>query len=201
MKRQDNPARGPMLEQIAAWEERTSGTLVLGRLGFENAYGLAMRAAKARELGVASIDELAPVAPALVIGGDPEFLERPEWRSVVGAYRLRFARQRNFSPTFLYDALQSGEADVISGYTSDGRIESDRLVVLADPRQAFPNYDAIVLLSPGIRRDTALIGALRPLIGRIDVNAMRAANYAVDRADGKLSPDEAARQLAARIGL
>ena len=27
MKRQDNPARGPMLELIAAWEERTSGTL------------------------------------------------------------------------------------------------------------------------------------------------------------------------------
>ncbi len=201
MKRADNPARGPMLDQIAEWEQRTSGTLVLGRLGFENAYGLSMRADSARALGIQSIDDLKGAAPSLVIGGDPEFFERPEWRSVAGSYGLTFAGQRTFSPTFLYDALQSGEADVISGYTSDGRIEADRLVVLADPRRAFPNYDAIMLVSPSARKDVALVGALRPLIGRIDVSAMRAANYAVDRADEKLSPDAAARQLADRIGL
>ena len=37
--------------------------------------------------------------------------------------------------------------------------------------------------------------ALRPLIGSISVEAMRSANYAVDRDQGKVSPAEAARAL------
>ena len=41
-----------------------------------------------------------------------------------------------------------------------------------------------------------LRAALRPLLGSITVEAMRRANYAVDRADNKLGFDAAARQLA-----
>ena len=201
MKRTDNPERGAMLAAISDWEQRTSGTRVLGRMGFENAYGLAMTRKAAARLGLTSIADLAAAAPRLTIGGDPEFFERPEWQSVRDAYGLRFARQRNFAPTFMYDALASGEADVISGYTSDGRIEADDLVILADPRRAFPNYDAIVLLSPQAGRNAALAATLAPLIGKIDVAAMRAANYSVDRNDNKLTPAEAARVLAKRAGL
>lgn len=201
MKRIDNPEREAMLAQIVRWQRDESGARVLGRLGFENAYGLAMTRDQAQAAGLASIADLAVVAPRLTLGGDPEFFERPEWRKVRDAYGLSFARQRTFAPTFMYDALQSGEADVISGYTSDGRIAADDLVILADPRRAFPNYDAILLLSPEAGRNERLVVALQPLIGRIDVEAMRAANYAVDRPDNKLSPAAAAAMLAARIGL
>ncbi|HEX5644412.1 MAG TPA: glycine betaine ABC transporter substrate-binding protein [Erythrobacter sp.] len=201
MKRADNPARETMLAEIEQWEAATSGTRVLGRLGFENAYAFAMREDRAEALGVASIADLAHAAPRLAVGGDPEFFERPEWAAVRDAYGLSFRRQRNFSPTFMYNALQSGEADVIGAYTSDGRIAADRLRVLDDPLRAFPNYDAILLVSPRRREDEAMLARLRPLIGAIDVAAMREANYAVDRSTGKLSPDEAARQLARRLGL
>ncbi|MFA6218689.1 MAG: ABC transporter permease/substrate-binding protein [Erythrobacter sp.] len=201
MGRQDNPERDAMLTEIVAWETRTSGTHVLGRLGFENAYGLAMRRERAGRLHIGSIDDLAAAAPRLTIGGDPEFFERPEWHAVRSAYGLRFARQRNFAPTFMYNSLQSGETDVISGYTSDGRIEADDLVMLEDPKRAFPNYDAIILLAPETGNDPALVAALRPLVGAIPVEAMRAANLAVDRETDKLSFDEAAQLLARRVGL
>lgn len=200
MKRGDNPGRDEMLAAIEHWEAATSGTRVLGRLGFENAYALAMREDRAAALGVRDIADLARVAPRLAVGGDPEFFERPEWAAVRDAYGLSFRRQRNFSPTFMYNALQSGEADVIGAYTSDGRIAADRLRVLADPRRAFPNYDAILLVSPQRSGDTSLIASLRPLVGALDVTAMREANYAVDRGTDKLTPDESARRLAARIG-
>ncbi len=201
MKRTDNPDRDTMLDQIAKWEEATSGARVLGRLGFENAYGLAMPATAAREGLIENIDDLAPVSSRLTIGGDPEFFERPEWIAVREAYGLRFAETRNFSPTFMYNALKSGEADVIGAYTSDGRIAADDLTILADPRRAFPNYDAIVLLSPDTGRNADLVAALTPLIGAIDVEAMREANLAVDREDNKSGFDEAARMLAERAGL
>jgi osmoprotectant transport system permease protein len=100
----------------------------------------------------------------------------------------------------MYNALTSGEADVIGAYTSDGRIAADDLVILDDPEGAFPNYDAIILLAPQTGTDDALVGALEPLIGAIGVEAMREANYSVDRDEDKLSFGEAARRLAERIG-
>ena len=202
MKRTDQVGRDQMYEEIKAWDMRENGVLVLGRLGFENAYAFAMRGDRAAELGVTSLEDLVPVAPQLTVGGDPEFFERPEWIAVRDAYGMRFGETRNFSPTFMYNALRSGEADVISAYTSDGRIAADRLVVLEDPREALPSYDAMLMLSPRIAGDERLKAALEPLIGAISVEAMREANYAVDREDeGKLSPAEAARELGEKIGL
>ncbi|ASP28825.1 ABC transporter permease [Qipengyuania flava] len=201
MERRDTPDRDTMLAEIEEWETRTTGTHVLGRLGFENAYGLAMPRARAEAGGFAAIGDLAARGQGMTIGGDPEFFERPEWIAVRDAYGLRFAAQRNFSPTFMYNALQSSEADVIGAYTSDGRIAADDLVFLDDPEGAFPNYDAIILLSPETGADPDIVAALQPLVGAIDVEAMRAANLSVDRDNDKLSFAEAARQLAARIGL
>ena len=201
MKREGNPGRDDIYRAIVRWEEETNGVRVLGRLGFENAYALAMRADRARELGVETIADLARVAPRLTIGGDPEFFRRPEWFAVKDAYGLRFGDQRTFTPTFMYNALAAGEADVISAYTSDGRIALGDLVVLEDPKGAFPAYDALVLISPDRAADERLARALEPLVGAIDVEAMREANLSVDRARNKLSPAEAARALSERLQL
>ena len=202
LKRTDNPGREAMYEAIVRWETETSGALVLGRLGFENAYAFAMREDRAAQLGLETLEDLARAAPQLTVGGDPEFFERPEWIAVRDAYGFRFARKRNFAPTFMYNALKSGEADVISAYTSDGRIAADRLKVLTDPKEALPSYDALVLISPNSAKNTALVEALGPLVGAIDVEAMREANFAVDReGEGKLSPRQAADELADKIGL
>ncbi len=202
LERTDNPGREAMYQTIVEWERENTGVRVLGRLGFENAYAFAMREDRAAQLGVASLEDLVPVGPQLTVGGDPEFFERPEWIAVRDAYGMRFGETRNFSPTFMYNALRSGEADVISAYTSDGRIAADRLVVLDDPREALPSYDAMLMLSPRIAEDEGIARALEPLIGAISVEAMREANFAVDReGEGKLSPPEAAAQLAEKIGL
>ncbi len=202
LERSDNPGREAMYETIVEWERENTGIRVLGKLGFENAYAFAMRSDRARELNAASLEDLAPVAPQLTVGGDPEFFERPEWYAVRETYGLRFDEARSFSPTFMYNALRSGEADVIGAYSSDGRIAADRLVVLDDPREALPSYDAMIMLSPRIADEEGVVAALEPLIGAIDVEEMREANYAVDREDaGKLTPTQAARKLADAIGL
>ena len=70
------------------------------------------------------------------------------------------------------------------------------------PKEALPSYDAMVMLSPRVAGDERLAAALEPLIGAISVEAMREANFAVDReGEGKLSPRDAARELAGKIGL
>ena len=48
MKREGNPGREAIYQTIVAWEREANGIRVLGRLGFENAYALAMREDRAR---------------------------------------------------------------------------------------------------------------------------------------------------------
>ncbi|HEY2179858.1 MAG TPA: ABC transporter permease/substrate-binding protein [Caulobacteraceae bacterium] len=201
LKRTDNPGRAGVLAGLASDLARRDHVLLLGPLGFENAYALAMRADRARSLGIASLDDLAAHAPSLTLGSDLEFLSRPEWAAVEKAYDLKFRRLTNYQPTFMYRALADGEADVISAFSSDGRIEADHLAVLTDPRHALPPYDAVILVSPQRAHDARLLAALRPLIGAIDVTAMREANYSVDRDADKLTPARAAANLAAAARL
>ena len=201
LNRQDNPGRDGVMRELTAELRRRDGVLVLGSLGFENAYAFAMRADRAKALGVTSLEDLARQAPRLALGSDLEFLSRPEWKAVDAAYSFSFRSERSYQPTFMYRALSGGEADVISAFSSDGRIAADNLVTLTDPRGAIPPYDAVVLISPKRVGDQRLLEALRPLIGAISVEAMREANYSVDRDTQKASPQQAARALEAKLGL
>jgi len=180
---------------VARWLETTHGIRLLGPLGFENAYALAVRPAS----GLATIADLAGKAPELTLGADLEFLDRPEWRSIRAAYGLKFKATRAYSPTFMYRALRSGQADVISAFSSDGRIAADHLTILADPKGAIPHYDAILLASPQRAHDARFLSALRPLVNGISVEDMRAANYSVDRDTGKQTPEASARWLDSRV--
>ncbi len=199
LHRTDTPPRAVLLAELTRALKAKYGVTVLGSLGFENAYALAMKADAAQRLGVASLDDLSAHAGQLTLGADLEFLSRPEWTAIQGAYGLRFKAQRSYNPTFMYRALESGEADVISAFSSDGRIAADHLVTLSDPRGATPAYDAVILISPRRAGDQRLIGELKPLIGAIPVEQMRQANLTVDRDADKATPAEAARRLEAAI--
>lgn len=199
MKRSDTLHRAAMLAEIGRWTDAQSGARIIGGLGFENAYAFAVTPETAQRYGLATLNDLARAAPQLTLGTDPEFLERTEWASVERVYGMRFRTNRSFSPSFMYDALASGEADVITAYTSDGRVAADRLVVLSDPEQAIPGYDALLMVNARRMDDTQLMAALRPLVGGIRVEDMRTANYLVDRPGNKRTPVQAAAWLAGRL--
>ena len=180
LNRKDAPPRSRMLSELARELKRRYGVTVLGSLGFENAYALAMTQQRANALHIRSIADLAAVAPRLTLGADVEFLSRPEWSKLAAAYGLDFKAKKSFQPTFMYRALESGDVDVISAFSSDGRIAADHLLILSDPKNAIPPYDAVILVSPKRAHDARLLNALRPLLNTITVQQMQSANYAVD---------------------
>ncbi|HUB84434.1 MAG TPA: glycine betaine ABC transporter substrate-binding protein, partial [Rhizomicrobium sp.] len=200
MKRADSPGRAAVMAQMAAWLQKKYGILTLGGIGFENAYALAMRRDRADALHVATLADLTPVARNLSIGGDYEIFSRPEWRAVRAAYGLTFARQREYQSNFLYRAAATGDVDVITAFSSDGRIVQFNLKLLGDPKQAFPPYDAVILVSPKRAHDAKFIAALKPLVGAIDLKTMQQANLMVDRDTDKRSPEDVARWLDSKIG-
>jgi osmoprotectant transport system permease protein len=193
MKRKDVQDPDTTLDETSRFLREKYGVVCLGRLGFENAYALAMPRRRAEQLGIRSIADLAQHAPHFAIAGDLQFFERSEWTRVRALYGLSFQHTLPMDPTLMYEAVTNGAVDVISAYSSDGRIMDKDLLILEDPRQAFPPYDAILLLSANAAADPRLRAALQTLVGAIGMDAMRRANLRVDVE--RLSPRLAARDL------
>jgi osmoprotectant transport system permease protein len=180
LKRRDVAPADVVLHELERWLAQEHRIKCLGRLGFENAYALAMRRDRAIALGIETIDDLAPALHDLALGADYEFFDRPEWTRLQNTYSLHPYRQQTFDSSFMYQAVRDGEVDVIAAFSSDGRIAAYDLVVLKDPREGLLPYDAIVLLGPSARAHPQLESALLPLIDAIDDDAMRHANELVD---------------------
>jgi osmoprotectant transport system permease protein len=197
MHRTDVPPRETLLDDLGRWLMQTHGIRLLGSLGFENAYTLAMPRVKAEALNIRSIADLARVAPRLTIASDYEFFARPEWRTLRDTYGLQFRAERTMQPDFMYRAAAAGDVDVISAYTSDGQITQYDMAVLDDPKHVIPPYDAILLVSPRHANDQKLTAALTPLLNAIPVNAMREANARA--ANGNATAAEVAIWLSGHI--
>ncbi|MCH9032133.1 MAG: hypothetical protein IIB00_07735 [candidate division Zixibacteria bacterium] len=180
---------------MTAWLLETHGIVSLGALGFENAYALALPRNIADSLSIITLADLAPHTSSMVMGADYVFFDRPEWKNARDVYRLNFKELRAFDPTLMYTAVRVGEVDVISAYSTDGRNVEYDLLVLEDPLQSLPPYDAALLLSPKIIGTPGLESSLMALIGKIDDDMMRKANKMVD-SDG-LSVRKAAAMLRA----
>lgn len=185
--------------EVTGWLAGTQGIRCLGLLWFENAYGLAMSRERAEVLGDETIADLARHAVSPTIGGEYEFFSGPEWKSIQTSYGLSFAGRGLFDPTSMYEAAAKGEVDVISAFTTDGRIDTYDLVVLEDHKRAIPSYEALLLIAPGVAGRDDLSEALAPLIGAIDVSTIRDANAMVDRNEEKQSIRSAVDFLDARI--
>jgi osmoprotectant transport system permease protein len=190
--------RGDVLAQVGTYLEKEHGIDLICPLGFENAYALAVRRNGAEGWRATRISDLTPRAPSLSIGGDYEFFARPEWVAVRETYGLRFASQRSMDASLMYQAVAASDVDVISAFTTDGRIAAFDLQVLADDRGAIPPYDAILLTTQVFARERPdVVGSLRGLCGAIDTDAMRGMNRAVD-VDGDTPADVARNFLLTR---
>jgi osmoprotectant transport system permease protein len=198
MKRTDVLPRKQVLDEVTRWAKDKYGVEVVGGLGFENAYTLAMDKRLADELGIRTVSDLSRHASRLSIAGDYEFFGRPEWKALRDAYGLTFRAQRQMQPEFMYAAAAARDVDVVAGYTSDGRMAQFNLVALTDDRQAIPPYDSIVLVSPRRAGDAVLLDAVKPLLNAINIDVMREANRRLG-ADAQATPESVARWLAAQI--
>jgi osmoprotectant transport system permease protein len=197
MRRKELPDdRRAVLADVEAFLAREHGVRVVAALGFENTYALAMRQADARARGVRRLSDLARAAPDLAIGGDYEFFARAEWRALESVYGLHFRETRSMDSALMYQAAAAEEVDVISAYSTDGRVAAFGLVLLDDDRGVIPPYDAIVLASPRLVAERPdVVEALADLAGRLDEARMQALNHAVDQ-EGR-APREVARAFLA----
>lgn len=199
MKRKNVESRFAMNIDIAAFLKTRFGIITVGTLGFSNDYAFAMRRNDAAEQGISSLADLARKGESLRLGTDIEFLGRPEWAAVRDRYGLKFAKMQSMDPNLMYGAIEQEQVDVITAFNTDGRILAYDLVVLDDPGQSLPPYDALILVSPKLAKHRSAMKVLSRLVNKIDNDAMRNGNALVDV--DKESIEQASQSLQQAMGL
>ncbi|MDB6056606.1 MAG: Substrate-binding region of ABC-type glycine betaine transport system [Verrucomicrobiales bacterium] len=171
----------PIPPTVAALRERLAqyGIGITEELGFNNTYGLVMTKARANELGIRKISDLAK-HPDLKLGLTHEFLGRHDgWNPLTKRYGLNIPNVQGVDHSLGYVALLDGEIDLKDAYTTDAKIGENNLVVLQDDLKFFPQYHAVFLY----RLDTppSAIKALRGLEGTLDEAKMIHLNQVAER--------------------
>jgi len=169
-------------------------------LGFNNTYALAMRSDDARAKGITRLSDLKS-HPELRLGLSQEFIGRADgWPGLKRAYELPFETPRGIDHGLAYEAIAQKQIDAIDIYSTDAKIDKYGLTVLADDRNYFPRYDAVLLYRADLpQRLPKTWAALQKLEGTIDDAAMRRMNAAAEL-DGKDFAAVAAEFLAKRPG-
>ena len=169
-------------------------------LGFNNTYALALRADDARSKNIAKLSDLKG-HPELRLGLSQEFIGRADgWPGLKRAYDLPFATPRGLDHGIAYEAIGERQVDAIDIYSTDAKIDKYGLIVLADDRNYFPRYDAVLLYRADLpQRLPKTWAALTKLEGKIDDAAMRRMNAGAEL-EGKDFASVAADFLAQRLG-
>lgn len=136
----------------------------------------------------------------LVAGFAHEFYGRADgYPGLHKTYGLQLT-PRLIDQNLMYEAIHREQVDLISGYSTDGRIKAFDLRVLADPSHAFPPYAAApVVRQATLDRYPELASVLNRLAGRLSDSVMTQLNYQADYL--KQSPQAVAREFLEKAGL
>lgn len=127
--------------------------------GFANTYAFMTRAETAEEYGLETVSDLADLSDELTAGVDQAWIskEGDGYQAFSEHYGFDFNNIFPMDIGLAYDALASGQVDVILGYSTDGRISSYDLRLLEDDMLFFPSYDASPTANFSILEDQPII--------------------------------------------
>lgn len=132
-------------------------------------------------LALSSFYLLPATDTGLLAGFTPEFMGREDgYLGLKNKYRLNI-RNVVISDAVMYKAAYEKKLDVISGYSTDGRLKAFDLVTLEDDKTIFPPYYAAPLVREEVlQKYPELAPALNLLAGQINDSIMTELNYRVD---------------------
>ena len=130
----------------------------------------------------------------MLAGFTPEFMGRQDgYFGLKNVYDLNI-RNVVISDAVMYKAAYEKKLDVISGYSTDGRLMAYDLVVLNDDKGIFPPYYAAPVIRENVLKEfPELENIINQLAGRINDSVMTELNYRVDIL--KQSPEKVAKDF------
>lgn len=148
--------------------------------GFANTYSFMVRAETAEEFGLEKVSQLEEYKDEFAVGVDTNWMTREGdgYDAFAEIYDYEFGDIFPMSLGLLYTALSNEEIDVGLGYSTDGQILAENLVLLEDDLNLFPPYDASPIATFEVLEEyPELDGIFKKLEGQIDEEQMQTLNY------------------------
>jgi len=136
----------------------------------------------------------------LTAGFTPEFMGRQDGNlGLQSKYGLKI-HTIVISDAVMYKAAYEKQLDVISGYSTDGRLKAYNLVVLNDDKHIFPPYYAApIVRDASLKQFPDLEKTLNLLSGKINDTIMTELNYRTDYLHQ--SPEQVAKDFLVSVNL
>lgn len=166
--------------------------VMLSPMNYNNTYALAVSQDLAETYQLQKISDLQAIEQKVKAGFTLEFNDREDgYVGIQKRYGIVFPTLATMEPKLRYQAIQSGDINLLDAYSTDSEIRQYKLHVLEDDQALFPPYQG----APLLRKETLtnypeIEKALNQLANHITDDEMREMNYQVN-VEGKLAADVA----------
>ncbi len=190
-----------LYKAVADQYKRSFDIVWLDRYGFNNTYALAVAGPIAEEFQLETYTDLVDKSPMLVFGAEYDFYEREDgYPGLEAVYGFEFKEKKELDIGLKYEAIGSGEIDVVNAFSTDGLLKQYDLKVLADDQNFFPSYQAATLIrQQTLDKYPELEGVLNKLAGQISDDEMIELNYMVEKENQ--DPKDVAKKFLEEKGL
>ncbi len=185
------------------YAKRDPADTMLQPAPFNNTYGIFVRSEVAKKHNLSTLADLAEASPDLTFVSFSQFQNRSDgYPNMQKNYPdLDFGKTRIVNSLGLrYQGVLQGDGDVGVGFTTDGQLASDELVVMEDPKSIWPfYYPAPVVRSDVLEKNPKMEEVLNSVSETLDVKTMRQLNAQVDIEQE--DPDEVAAEFLQEKGI
>ncbi|GHH37314.1 glycine betaine ABC transporter substrate-binding protein [Streptomyces umbrinus] len=183
----------PVTDPQKQWEavreaDLKNGLTWLPPSALNNTYALAMNRANFKKYGTKTLSDVAALSKsdpkAVTLCVESEFANRadglPGMEKAYGM-KLPAGNITQMDTGIIYTQVAKGSCTYGEVFTTDGRIKSMNLVVMADDRKFFPNYNvAPEINSKALKKYPAIAQVLDPITRRLNNDVAQELNARVD---------------------
>jgi len=174
---------GLVREKVRKYYERRWKITWLEPAPLSNTTAIAVTADAANKYNLRTLSDLVRAAPNLRFAAENNFQQRPDGLpGLVSTYgNVEFQSMNLFTPGSQFQALQSGEADVVVANSTDGQVRNGNLFLLQDDRGLWgENHITPVVWQEVLERYPQLDDVLNELSAKLTTEAMSELNWKVD---------------------
>ncbi|WP_416964537.1 glycine betaine ABC transporter substrate-binding protein [Streptomyces sp. Agncl-13] len=183
----------PITDPMKQWQavrdaDLKNGLTWLAPSDLNNTYALAMNQANFKKYGTKTLSEVAALAKkdpgAVTLCVESEFANRADGLpGMEKAYGMSLPAKNitQMDTGIIYTQVKKGSCTYGEVFTTDGRIKSMNLAVMADDKKFFPNYNAAPEINTkALKKWPAIAKVLDPVTKKLNNTVARTLNAKVD---------------------
>lgn len=188
-------------KQAKAGMMENFGMVMLSPMKYNNTYALAVSKEIGETYQLKNISDIKVIQESIKAGFTLEFNDREDgYLGIQKLYGITLSHIKTMEPKLRYQAMNSGDIQLLDAYSTDSEIRQYNLTVLVDDQQLFPPYQGAPLVrAETLEKHPEIEQALNKLANQITDDEIREMNYQVN-VEGK-NIEDVAREFLENAGM